>query len=154
MPLARAIALNIIKSFVPLNLPGSQIIHYLQELNVAYRRTEMLADIRTAFDRIKYETQVTALRPDQKVPESWMSREEIRAPYNYRVSMKVDYYNPVTDTYTTEHRYMFADEYAPVGDYVNEFPDYALSKDYAEEKEFQGATVTGVTKNMRAGVPF
>jgi len=154
MSLARAIALNIIKSFVPLNIPGSQIIHYLQELNVTYRRTEMLTDIRTAFDRVKYETQVTALRPDQPVPEAWMSKEEIAAPYNYRVHLKVDYYDPMTDTYDTEHRYMFADEYSAVGDYVEEFPDYAMSKDYVQEKEFAGATVVGVTKNMREGVPF
>jgi len=154
MPLARAIALNIIKSFVPLNLPGSQIIHYLQELNVAYRRTDMLSDIRTAFDRVKYETQVTGLRADQAVPEAWMNKEDIAAPYNYRVHLKVDYYDPLEGTYTTEHRYMFADDYAPVGDYVEEFPDYALSKDYVQEKEFAGARVVGVTKNMREGVPF
>ena len=154
MPLARAIALNIIKSFVPLNLPGSVIIHYLQELNVAYRRTDMLADIRTAFDRIKYETRVTALRPDQAVPEKWMNREEIAAPYRYRVHLKVDYYDPEHDITTTEHRFMFSDERSPVGDYVNEFPDYALSKDYVQEKEFVGASVVGVTMNTRGGVPF
>ena len=154
MPLARAIALNIIRSFVPLNLPGSQIIHYLQELNVAYRRTDMLADIRIAFDRVKYETQVTALRSDQAVPEAWMNRESITAPYNYRVHLKVNYYDPETGEYNIEHRYMFSDEASPVGDYVEEFPDYALSKDYAQEKEFVGATVVGVTKNIREGVPF
>ena len=154
MPLARSIALNIIKSFVPLNLPGSQIIHYLQELNVAYRRVDMLSDIRKAYGRIKYETQVTALRSDQRVPEGWMSREEIRAPYNYRVEMKVNYYDPVNDVYTTESRSMFADDYKTTGEYIEDFPDYALSKDYVQEKEFQGATVVGVTKNMREGVPF
>jgi len=149
MPLARSIALNIIKSLVPLNLPGSQIIHYLQELNVAYRRTDMLTDIRVAYGRIKYETQVTALRPDQKVPEGWMSRERIVAPYNYRVTMKVDYYDPVNDIYTTENRSMFSDDYKAVGEYIDDFPDYALTKDYVQEKEFQGATVIGVTKNTR-----
>ncbi len=149
MSLARSIALNIIKSFVPLNVPGSQIIHYLQELNVAYRRTDMLADIRTAYGRIKYETQVGNLNPDQVVPESWMSREVINAPYNYRVTLKVDYYDPTTDLYSTETRSMFSDEYKPVGQYIDDFPDYALSKDYEQVKEFQGARVVGVTMNTR-----
>jgi len=154
MPLSRAIALNIIKSFVPLNLPGSRIIHYLQELNVAYRRVDMLSDIRVAYDRVKHETQVTALRSDQKVPGAWMNKEEMKAPFHYRVHMKVDYYDPVADVTTVEHRYMFADDYKAVGDYVEEFPDYALSKDYVQEKEFVGAQVVGVTVNMREGVPF
>uniref|UniRef100_A0A6H1ZUP6 Uncharacterized protein n=1 Tax=viral metagenome TaxID=1070528 RepID=A0A6H1ZUP6_9ZZZZ len=154
MSLARSIALNIIKSFVPLNLPGTKIISYLTELGVTYRRTEMLADIRTAFDRVKYETQVTALSPDQKVPEAWMNKEDIAAPYTYRVHLKVDYYDPVADSYSTEHRYMFSDDYAAVGDYVEEFPDYAMSKDYVQEKEFTGAQVVGITQNTRGEVPF
>jgi len=149
MPLIRAVALNVIKALVPLNLPGAQIIHHLQQLNVAYRRTDMLADIRTAFDRVKYETQVTALKPTSKVPEAWMNTEKLGEPYNYRVHMKVNYYNPVDDSYSVEHRYMFADDYDAVGDYVEQFPDYALSKEYVQEKEFQGASVVGVTKNMR-----
>ncbi len=154
MPLARAIALNIIKSFVPLNLPGSAIIHYLQELNVAYRRVDMLADIRAAYGRIKYETQVAGLRSDQVVHEGWMSREEMAAPYNYRVHLKVDYYDPDTDTYSTEHRYMFADEASSVGDYAEQFPDYAMSKEYVQDRDYVGVSVIGVTKNMREGVPF
>lgn len=154
MALARAVALNIIKSFVPLGLPGSRIIHYLQELNVAYRRTDMLADIRRAYGRIKYETQVTGLRGDQRVPEAWMSREEFAAPYKYRVHLKVDYYYKDTNTIETEDRYMFSDDYARVDDYVDEFPDYAISTDSPPGKDFQGAKVIGVTENISAGVPF
>lgn len=154
MPLARAIALNIIKSFVPLNLPGSAIIHYLQQMNVAYRRTDMLADIRTAFDRVKYETQVTRLGADQVVPRAWMNTEKLGEPYNYRVHLKVDYYDPDTQAYTTEHRFMFADDVKSVGEYVGEFPDYAMSKDYVQERDFAGAQVVGVTRNETEGVPF
>lgn len=151
MPLIRAVALNVIKSLVPLNLPGSQVIRYLQQLNLTYRRTEMLADIRTAFDRIRYEAQVTKLRSDQKVPASWMNREEMTTPYKYRVQMKVDYYDPDTQVSSTEHRYMFADDYSTVGDYAEQFPDYAASKDYTQDRDYVGVTVVGVTVNMRAG---
>ena len=49
---------------------------------------------------------------------------------------------------------MFADEYKSVGNYVNDFPDYALSKDYVQEKEFQGASVVGVTINTKGGAAF
>lgn len=154
MPLARSVALNIIKSFVPLNLPPHRIISYLTELGVTYRRQEMLSDIRTAFDRVKYETQIASLRPDQKVPEGWMNKEDMLAPYNYRVHLKVDYLDPETGIIDTEHRYMFADDYTGVGDYVEQFPDYALSTESPPGKEFQGAHVVGVTKNIREGVPF
>ena len=154
MPLIRAVALNIIKSMVPLNLPGSQIIHYLKELNVSYRRTDMLSDIRKAFDRVKYETQITRLSPDKVVPKSWMSTEKLGEPYNYRVHLKVDYYDPDTQEFSTEHRFMFADDIKTVGEYVEDFPDYALSKDYVQDKSFEGASVVGITKNEREGVPF
>jgi hypothetical protein len=155
MPIERSIALNIIRSLVPLNLPGSRIISYLAGLNLTYRRTDMLSDIRTAFDRIKYETQVTSLAPDQVVPESWMSREEMSAPYNYRIALKVDYYDPDTGAYSTEHRYMFADEASAVGDYVEQFPDYALNEGSPSDRSFEGAQVVGITKNTRAGpAPF
>jgi len=109
----------------------------------------MLADIRTAFDRVKYESRVTKLADDAKVPEAWMNTEKLGEPYNYRVHLKVDYYNPETYEYSTEHRYMFADDYNAVGDYVEEFPDYAMNKGYEQVKEFQGASVVGVTQNMR-----
>ena len=154
MSLARSIALNVIKSFVPLNIPGSEIIGYLKTLGVSYRRTDMLTDIRVAYGRVKYETNISNLRSDQTVPVAWMSREEINAPYNYRVTLKVNYYDPVNDVYTTEQRSMFADEYKSVGNYVNDFPDYALSKDYVQEKEFQGASVVGVTINTKGGAAF
>ena len=154
MPLIRAVALNIIKSMVPLNLPGSQIIHYLRTLNLTYRKTDMLFDIRKAFDRVKYETRIAKLAPDKFVPESWMSTEKLGEPYNYRVHLKVDYYDPDTQTFSTEHRYMFADERLTVGEYVDAFPDYAMSKDYVQDRSFEGASVVGITKNERAGVPF
>jgi len=154
MPLIRAVALNVIKSLVPLNLPGSQILHHLQQLNLTYRRTEMLSDIRTAFGRVKYETQVTALSSDKKVPETWMNREKLNEPYNYRVHLKVDYYDPDTDTYSTEHRFMFADDDKAVGEYIEDFPDYAMSKDYVQERDFAGARVVGITKNTFEEAPF
>jgi len=154
MPLIRSVALDVIKSLVPLNLPGSAVIHYLQMMNLGYRRIDMLADIRKAFDRVKYEDQITHLSPGSVVPDSWMSTEKLGEPYNYRVHMKVTYYDPDTQTFSTEHRFMFADELKPVGEYVEDFPDYAMSKDYVQEKSFEGAVVVGVTKNERAGVPF
>lgn len=154
MSLIRAVALNVIKSLVPLNLPGSQILHHLQQLNLTYRRTDMLFDIRKVMDRVKYETQITALRPDQTVPESWMSTEKLGEPYNYRVHMKVDYYDPDTGEYTTGHRFMFADDIKTVGEYVEDFPDYAMSKDYVQDQDFAGASVVGITKNEQIGLSF
>lgn len=151
MPLARAIVLNIIKSMVPLNLPGSQIISVLQHLNVAYRRTEMLNDIRLASGRIKYETQVTGLSSNQVVPEAWMSKEVLGKPYTYKVHFKVDYYDTDTKEYTSEDRYMFSDDKKSVGDYASDLPDYADSKGYETTKEYMGIKVIGVTKNMTPG---
>jgi len=154
MPLIRAVALNIIKSLVPLNLPGSAIISHLQQLGMTYRRTDMLFDIRKAFDRVKYESQITRLSSDKVVPDSWMNSEKLGEPYNYRVHLKVDYYDPDTGEYSTEHRFMFADDIKSVGEYVEDFPDYAMSKDYVQDKSFEGASVVGITKNEREGVPF
>jgi hypothetical protein len=154
MPLIRAVALNIIKSLVPLNLPGSAIISHLQQLGMTYRRTDMLFDIRKAFDRVKYETQITRLSSNSVVPDSWMNSEKLGEPYNYRVHLKVDYYDPDTGEYSTEHRFMFADDIKSVGEYVEDFPDYAMSKDYVQDKSFEGASVVGITKNEREGVPF
>jgi len=151
MPLARSIALNIIKGLVPLNLPGSQVIHYLQELHVTYQRTQMLADIRTAFDRIKYEPQVTALAGDRKIPTAWMSSEEFSSPFRYRVSLKVEYYNNATDEYKTEHRYMFSDEYLSRDDWADCFPEYAINADTYEEREIVGVSTIGVTRNTTPG---
>jgi hypothetical protein len=49
---------------------------------------------------------------------------------------------------------MFADDIKTVGEYVEDFPDYAMSKDYVQDKSFEGASVVGITKNEREGVPF
>jgi len=155
MPLARAIALNIIKSMVPLNLPGAKIISTLQQLGVTYRRTAMLEDIRIASGRIKYETQVSNLSDNNVVPENWMSHETLGKPYDYKVHFKVDYYNNVTGEYSTEHRFMFSDDLKKVGDYKNDFPDYAMLTESDETNEYMGSSVIGVTKNMTPGeVPF
>ena len=155
MPLLRAVALNVIKSLVPLNLPGAQIIHHLQQMHIAYRRTDMLADIRTAFDRVKYETQVTALSPVSKVPEAWMNTEKLGEPYNYRVHLKLDVYDPVTDSYTSVHRYMFMDDNLSVDEYAGAFPDYAEKTGSPSLEGVSDLRVVGVTKNMRPGpAPF
>jgi len=154
MPLIRAVALNIIKSMVPLNLPGSQIISYLKELNISYRRTDMLFDIRKAFDRVKYETRIAALKAGQRVPESWMNKEALKQPYNYLVHFKVDIYDPDTETYSTVHRYMYDNENLPVGEFADKFPDYAFEEGSPSEYDYGAITVVGVTKNERMGVPF
>ena len=155
MPLIRAVALNVIKSLVPLNLPGAQVIHHLQQLNIAYRRTDMLADIRTAFDRVKYESQIAKLKPGSKVPEAWMNTEKLGAPYNYRVHLKVEYYDEANDAYVTGHRFMFEDDYKTNDDYQGDYPDYATAAATPEEFKYVGSQVVGITKNMAPGeAPF
>jgi len=154
MPLIRAVALNVIKSLVPLNLPAGRIIGYLQTLNITYRRTEMLADIRQAFGRVKYETQVRGLMGNQAVPEGWMSKEELGAPYNYRVHLEVDYYDASGQVRVTEDRFMFSDDYKVNEDYESDFPAYAEEYGGTSDYEYIGSKVIGVTKNMRTGVPF
>jgi len=155
MPLIRAVALNVIKSLVPLNLPGAQVIHHLQQLNLTYRRTEMLADIRTAFDRVKYESQIAALKPGSKVPEAWMNSEKLGAPYNYRVHLKVTYYDESSQSEITSHRYMFEDDYKSIDDYEGDYPDYATATSTPEDFQYLGSQVVGVTRNMREGeAPF
>jgi len=155
MPLIRSVALNVIKSLVPLNLPGAEVIHYLQQMNLGYRRIDMLKDIRTAFDRVKYETQITKLKPDSMVPEAWMNTEKLGAPYNYRVHLKVEYYDEANDAYVTGHRFMFENDLKSVGEYEGDYPDYATAVSTPEEFSYVGSQVVGVTKNMRAEpVPF
>jgi len=155
MGLIRAVALNVIKSLVPLNLPGSQVIHYLQQLNLSYRRIDMLSDIRTAFDRVKYESQIAALKPDAIVPEAWMNTEKLGSPYNYRVHLKVEYYDESTQGVITAHRYMFEDDLKSIEDYEGDYPDYATATATPEEFQYLGSQVVGITKNMQPGeAPF
>ena len=155
MPLIRSVALNVIKSLVPLNLPGSEVLRSLNALNLTYRRQDMLADIRKAFGRVKYESQITALKPGQFVPEGWMDTEKLGSPYNYRVHLKVDYYDELTDETITTHRYMFEDEYKSVDEYAGDYPDYATATATPETFKYVSSQVVGVTKNMReAPAPF
>ena len=158
MSLIRAVALNVIKSLVPLNLPGSKVLSTLQGLNLTYRRTDMLADIRTAFDRVKYETQITSLKGNQVIPSGWMNTEELGAPYNYRVHLKVDYYDPETGDRFIEHRYMFSDDYKKIGDWQGDFPGYVSELGYVQEYQTMGVQVVGATKNVKMaaeyGTPF
>lgn len=148
MPLIRSVALNVIRSLVPLNLPGGQVIKHLTQLNLTYRRTDMLADIRTAFDRVKYESQITKLKPGSKVPEAWMNTEKLGAPYKYRVHLKVEYYDEVNDVNVTSHRFMFEDEYSDIDEWEDHYPDYATATATPEDFKYVGSTVVGVTKNM------
>jgi len=150
MGLIRAVALNVIKSLVPLNLPGSGVIHYLQQMNLTYRKTTMLKDINIAHDRVKYESRVTKLKPDSKVPEAWMNTEELGAPYNYRVHLKVTNFDEASGEYITEHKFMFEDDLKSVSDYESDFPDYSVGTSDPAGIQFEGAQVVGVTKNMRA----
>jgi hypothetical protein len=154
MSLRRSVALNVIRSLAPLNLPADKVIGYLTNMDITYRRIDMLADIRKAYDRVKYETQVTALRDNQVVPRAWMSEEALGEPYNYRVHLKVDYYDTLNDTYVTEHRYMFEDDLKKIGEYKSDFPDYAASKESSPDYEYMGSTVVGVTMNVTEEAPF
>ena len=149
MPLLRAVALNVIKSLVPLNLPGAQIIHHLQQMHIAYRRTDMLKDIRTAFDRVKYETRIIALKPETRIPEAWMNTEKLGSPFNYRLKFKTQVYDPGLGIYKPEYGYMFVDEYDTKGDWETAFPDYASNIYEAKDYENMDFKVVGVTKNMR-----
>jgi len=107
----------------------------------------MLEDIRIAAGRIKYESQVSSLSVNQVVPDAWMSTETVGEPYNYRVHFKVDYYDTINGQYVTEDRYMFSDDKKKVGDYSEDFPDYALNTDSSPDYEYMGSRVIGVTKN-------
>ena len=115
----------------------------------------MLSDIRKAQDFVKHEAQVTKLTSDAVVPDSWMSQDNLGQPYNYRVHVKVDYFDNNTNEYTTEHRFMFEDDNKSVGEFAEDFPDYASTKGAYEGIDIMNVQVVGVTKNMRAGeAPF
>jgi len=155
MGLIRAVALNVIKSLVPLQLPGAKVIHYLQQMNLTYRRTTMLYDIRAAHGRVKYETQIRKLKPGAKVPDAWKNTEKLGAPYNYRVHMEVEYYDESSQQIVKADRFMFEDEDKTLEEYENDYPDYSGATSDPEGIQYLGSTVVGVTKNMRPGeAPF
>lgn len=155
MGIIRAVAVNVIKSVVPLGWSSTAVVGHLKHMGLGYHNTTMLADVRKAFGRVKYESQIRALKPGSKVPDAWMDTDKLGAPFNYRVHLKVEYYDEETGTYDTGDRFMFQNENKPVDEFEGVYPDYATAVATPESFKYVGSTVVGVTKNERPGeVPF
>jgi hypothetical protein len=147
MGLIRSAALSVIKSFVPLNLPYNSIISTLSRMGLTYRRTDMLADIRSAYGRSKYQTQIERLTGNQYVPEDWMYNEKLGAPYNYRIQFRMQYYDPETGQVMETYRHMFHDDYLKNQDYINEFPYYLEQFQYEHDYDIVSLHVSQIAKN-------
>jgi len=149
MPLARSVGQAILKSLVPFNLPGWQMVQIVRQAGYGYHYQTMLGDIREYTGRFKYEPQVTGLGSNQVITESWMNRVEMSGPYRYKVWADVSYYDPASGDYITDVRSMYTDDLKKVGDYQRDFGDVLESAGCRCDMEFMSVKVRGMDLNTR-----
>lgn len=149
MALARAVGQAILKSLIPFNMPGWQMIAIVKKAGYSYRNTLMLSDIREYTGRLKYEEQVRGLLSNQAIPGGWMNRVEMKGPYKYKVWADVKYYDPVSGDFVTDARAMYTDDLKKIQEQKNDFEDRLHESGCRCDMEFWSAEIRGMDINTK-----
>lgn len=133
MGLARAIGQAIFKSMAPQLAGSAEMIRAARKLGGTYRKTDMLADIRTYTQRAKYQTSISRMSGNKVVPKSWMVETVLKEPgANYRVFGKAKFYDWNTGTEFEKTVSFYHTDLMNKDNFGQDFHDY-FARYYKEE---------------------
>lgn len=147
MAIARSVGQNILKSLISANIPGWQMISIVRSAGYGYRYQTMLSDIREYTGRVKYESQVTGLNVNNVIPSGWMNKVDMEGPYKYKVWADVNYYDPETNSYISDVKSLYADEYLRIGDYQEYIEDNLVAGGYYAGMDIMSVKIRGLDVN-------
>ena len=132
MSLARSIGYAILRGLAPEVMSVNEIINIARRAGGGYMRQQMVDDLRMFRGRLKYQTQIEALAPNQVVPRAWMSETKLGRPYKYRVFYSATMIDEETGVSIPQTFSTYEDDYKVTGGYETAFEDAYKGK-YREE---------------------
>lgn len=130
--LGRRTAQPFVRQFANTTLSANNIIEILKEQGLSYRRTEMLADLRTWRTFRTNRAPIARLRPETKVPRSYMVETEWALAGKFRYEFTAEFRDPRTGATFQLDKSMAHDKWLSTEEAESEFEDTAPWEDYAE----------------------
>lgn len=151
--MARAIGRAIFKTLAPEALSANAMIKIAQKLGGAYRRQDMLTDIRQLTGRIKYQGNITTMGGNNAVPRGWMVEVRLNEPgANYRVFGKATFYDWNSGTEIVQTVSFYHTDLMAKDDYAEDFNMYFNSGYSEQNMELLGFDQTALEHNL--GQPY
>ena len=153
MPLTKAIGQAIFKALAPDGASAASMIRAAQKLGGAYRRQEMLSDIRKYTGRVKNQVNIERMTGNSVIPKAWMVETDLNEPgANYRVFGKaqvVDYRSGLTtqQTFSFYHTDMMNND-----NFAREFNETFAENSIEPDFEFVSFQVSFIEHNQ--GKPY
>jgi len=147
MPIERAVGQAILKALAPQGLTALQMVSIVRGAGVGYRYTDMLSDIREYTGRVRYETNIRDMTSNTVVPDAWMNRVELDAPYKYKVWSDIKYWDPVAGDYVTKTRSMYTDSLMKKGDFEGFIEGVEIASEYEPGLVLIEANMRGLDYN-------
>lgn len=129
---ARRTAQPFVRQFAETDLAANAIIDTMREQGLGYRRQEMLQDLRTWRTFRTHKANIARLKPDTKLPRSYMVETEWALTAKYRYEFVADFRDPRTGAVFQLDKSMAHDKWLSTEEAVTEFEDTAPWEDYAE----------------------
>lgn len=153
MALSKAIGQAIFKRLAPELMRPMEMIRYAKRFGGTYRKTDMLADIRTYTHRAKYQTLIEGLSGNEVVPKAWMTPTELAEPgANYRVFGKSDVLDLRTGIVDEQVFSFYHTELLKKDDYASDFIDYFGEDSAPQDMEILSFNQTILEHNI--GKPY
>lgn len=148
MSLARALGRQVIQHMAPSGVLSGVIIRAVKKAGYSYRRKDMLADIREATGRFRYQTNIESLAAGQRVPQSWMSEGALRRGYRYRVHGLQTVYDRSIGEWKIGYKSFYTDEWRNMGEWEESFVEASRKAyEWRAEEEVTGFQVQSVEHN-------
>lgn len=147
MGIERSIGLAIINKLAPQGIGANEIIRIARSFGGGYRRTEMLADIRTSGQRFMNQYFVEKTASNEVIPQGLMVEKDLGYDAKYRIYGNYSYYDEESDDYFEETKSFYSDDLTQKGKWEDDFVS-AFDESYLSEgKEFIAFNITGVEHN-------
>lgn len=153
MAFARAIGQAIFKSMAGEFASAAEMMRAAKRLGGSYRKTDMLADIRTYTGRMKYQSRIMNLTGNSAVPKAWMVEVQLKEPgANYRIFGKATFYDWNTGTEFQQNVSFYHTDWMEKDDYATNFNDYFKGGYQEENLELISFEQSGLDHNL--GKPY
>lgn len=130
--LGRRTAQPFIRQFAETALSANNVIDIMREQGLGYRRQEMLRDLSTWRTFRTHRASIASLRPETKVPRSYMVETEWDLAGKFRYEFTAEFRDPRTGAIFQLDKSMAHDKWLSTEEAETEFEDTAPWEDYAE----------------------
>jgi len=141
----------LIPELIRMNISPTSYYNKMVNIGGFYRKQTFLSDFREFNGLMKKEKAVRSTRVDSFLKKGNMVEIDMDRERKYRVIAEMERVDPVTGNPVTTIESFYSDENKLFSEWLDDYEDFMVTKDYKQDSPISNMTVIGVLHNKDKG---